>query len=132
MGGRCPLPWTWLSLDRYDNEPGGLLEHLLAALERIEPIDPDHHTSLLAEVAVDSSWALRRLAVLVSSMRSPYLLVLDHVEKVEDERCRDLIAAVALDLPEGSRLALASRAEPPIPTAQLGPAACWTRSVGTI
>ena len=116
---RCPLPWTWLSLDRYDNEPGGLLEHLLAALERIEPIDPDHRASLLAEVAVDSSWALRRLAVLVSSMRSPYLLVLDHVEKVEDERCRDLIAAVALDLPEGSRLALASRAEPPIPTARL-------------
>ena len=106
---RCPLPSTWLSLDRYDNEPGGLLEHLLAALERIEPIDPDHRASLLAEAAVDSSWALRRLAVLVSSMRSPYLLVLDHVEKVEDERCGDLIAVVALNLPEGSRLALASQ-----------------------
>ena len=65
--------------------------------------------SLLAEAAVDSSWALRRLAVLVSSMRSPYLLVLDHVETVEDERCGDLIAVVALNLPEGSRLALASQ-----------------------
>ena len=70
---RCPLPSTWLSLDRYDNDPGVLLGHLIAALERIEPIDPEHRASLLAEAAVDSSWSLRRLAVLVSSMQTPFL-----------------------------------------------------------
>src|SRR5262245_8805951 len=117
---RCSaLPSTWLSLDQHDSEPVVMLGHLLAALERIEPIDPERRRSLLAEAAVDSSWSLRHLAVVVSSMRTPFLLVLDHVESVKDERSGDMIAAVALNLPEGSRLALASRAEPPIPRARL-------------
>ena len=108
---RAALPSAWLSLDQHDSEPVVLLGYLLAALERIEPIDPERRRSLLTEAAVDSSWSLRHLAVVVSSMRTPFLLVLDHVETVESERSGDLIAAVALNLPEGSRLALASRAQ---------------------
>ena len=116
---RCPLSSAWLSLDEHDEEPIVLLDYLVAALERIEPIDPERRRSLLAEAAVDSSWSLRHLAVLLASMRTPFLLVLDHVETVKGERSGDLIAVVALNLPKGSKLALASRAEPPLPRARL-------------
>ena len=110
---------AWLSLDPQDNEPSVLLTSLLAALGRIEPIDPEVAGTLLAEAAVEPSWSVRRLAALVSSVRTPFLLVLDEVEAVEDQRGGDLLAALALNLPLGSRLALASRAEPPIPLARL-------------
>ena len=128
---RTALPSTWLSLDQHDNEPVVLLGYLLAALEQIEPIDPDRRRSLLTEATVDSSWSLRHLAVVVSSMRTPFLLVLDHIETVTSERSGDLIAAVALNLPEGSRLALASRhraAHPEPPVAGSGPGGrAWSR-----
>jgi LuxR family maltose regulon positive regulatory protein len=116
---RCPLPSAWLSLDQHDDEPGVLLRYLMAALERVEPTDPERWRSLLAEAAVDGSWSLRRLAVLVSSIQAPFLLVLDHVEAVKSKGSGDLIAVVALNLPEGSRLVLASRTEPPLPMARL-------------
>ena len=87
------------------------LASLLAALARIEPIEPNVERALLAD-SVEASWSLRRLAALVSSIRTPFLLVLDHVETVEDQRSHDLIAALALNLPAGTRLALASRRAP--------------------
>lgn len=116
---RSPLHSVRLSLDHYDDDPVVLLHYLLAALAEIEPVDPALRRSLLAEAAVDSSWSLRGLASLVASVQTPFLLVLDHVEQVQNQRCGDLIAAIALHLPDGSRLALASRADPPFPTARL-------------
>lgn len=116
---RCHLPSTWLSLDRHDNDPANLLGHLIAALERIEPADPERRASLLAAAAVDIRGSLPRLAAWVSSMQTPFLFVLDHVEMVEADSSRDLIAVLALNLPDGSRLALGSRVEPPIPTHRL-------------
>ena len=47
------------------------------------------------------------------------MLVLDHVESLHNDDCRDTIAEVALHLPAGSRLALATRADPPLPMARL-------------
>jgi LuxR family maltose regulon positive regulatory protein len=62
---------------------------------------------------------IRRLVVAVAAMREPFALVIDHVEVIQDVRCGDAIAELALNLPVGSRLALASRIEPPIPVARL-------------
>ena len=109
---------TWLSLDEHDNDPAVLLSYLVAALERVEPIDTEQRRMLLAEAA-DGSGSLRRVAAWVSSMQTPFLMVIDHVEAVRNPISGDLIAAVALNLPESSRLALASRTEPPIPVARL-------------
>jgi LuxR family maltose regulon positive regulatory protein len=116
---RSRLPSSWISLDQHDNEPGVLLGSIVEALERIEPTDPEYRQLLLAEAAVDISWALRRLSVMVSAVRTPFLLLLDHVEAVENKHSGDLLTVVALNLPEGSRLALASRAEPAILSARL-------------
>ena len=52
-------------------------------------------------------------------MKEPVVLVLDHVESLHNDECLDTIAELALHLPAGSRLALATRAEPPLPMARL-------------
>jgi LuxR family maltose regulon positive regulatory protein len=109
---------SWLSLDEYDNDPAVLLSYLVAALERVEPIDSEQRRMLLAD-ATGGSGSLRRIAAWVSAMQVPFLMVIDHVEAVRNPVSGDLIAAVALNLPEGSRLALASRTQPPIPVARL-------------
>jgi LuxR family transcriptional regulator, maltose regulon positive regulatory protein len=46
-------------------------------------------------------------------------LVLDHVELVSNQDCRDAVAELALHLPAGSQLAVATRSAPPLPMARL-------------
>ncbi len=110
---------TWLSLDDHDNDPGVMLSYLVCALERVEPVDAQQRRMLLVDAAIDGSSALRRIAAWVSSIRTPFSMVIDHVEAIRNPASGDLIAAVALNLPNGSRLALAARTEPPIPVARL-------------
>ena len=45
--------------------------------------------------------------------------MLDHAEAVTNRQCLNTIAELALRLPPGWRLALASRADVPLPTARL-------------
>ena len=63
--------------------------------------------------------AAPRLARAMGSMSQPVDLVLDHVEFVWNDECLDVIVELALHLPVGSRLAIATRAEPPLPLARL-------------
>jgi LuxR family transcriptional regulator, maltose regulon positive regulatory protein len=109
---------AWVSLDERDNDAGVLLSYIAAALDRVEPIDPVVLRSLASPAAVDAG-VLRRLVVAVSAMRVPFALVLDHVEVIENQRCRDALAEIALNVPPGSQLAMASRMDPPVPTARL-------------
>ena len=82
---RGPARSAWLSLDSHDNDPAVLLGYLAAALDGVEPSDPAVRRSLLPPAVVDVASSLHRLAVLVSSMRTPFTLVLDHVEVIQNE-----------------------------------------------
>jgi len=55
----------------------------------------------------------------VSAMTRPVTVVLDHVELLENRVCLDAVAELALGLPAGSQLALASRRQPTLPVALL-------------
>ena len=110
---------AWVSLDARDNDPGTLLGYLATALDRVEPMEPAVLRSLTAPASVDLAAGGHRLAVAASSMRVPFMMALDHVEVLHNPSCRDTIAQLALGLPAGSRLGLASRTEPPIPMSQL-------------
>jgi LuxR family transcriptional regulator, maltose regulon positive regulatory protein len=110
---------TWISLDHHDNDPGVLLRYLVEALERVDAADPKWRRTVLAQAGVDISSSVHLLASWIASMRTPFLLVLDHLEAIQSPLSGDLIAAVALNLPDGSQLALASRTAPPVPIARL-------------
>jgi LuxR family maltose regulon positive regulatory protein len=110
---------AWVSVDRHDNDPAVLLAYLAAALDRIEPIDPDVLQPLSLPGGVAAT-VVPRLVAEISSMTEPIWLVLDHVELLGNQECLDAVAELAVRLPAGSRLALASRSRPPLPTRLLG------------
>ena len=116
---RNPLPGAWLSLDALDNDPAVLLAYLASALQQI-PIGSNASLgSLTSPRPADLGSLLRRLAVVVSSIDTPFSLVLDHVEAIDTQPSCDTIAELAFNLPPGARLALASRRELPLPMARL-------------
>jgi LuxR family maltose regulon positive regulatory protein len=113
---RDPTRVAWLSIDRHDNDVSVLLPYAAAALDRIAPVDPE----LLKPPTRRSVTAgAARLANAMGGMTQPVVLVLDHVELLDDRECLDTIGELALHLTGGSRLALASRGEPPVPMPRL-------------
>ena len=116
---RNPRRVGWISVDHHDNDPVVLLTYLAAALDRIEPIDPDMLLPLSLPGVVAAT-VVPRLAAEVSSMTEPVWLVLDHVELLSNQECLDAVAELAVRLPEGSCLALASRSRPPLPMRSWG------------
>jgi LuxR family maltose regulon positive regulatory protein len=106
---------AWVAVDRRDNDPTVLLTDIAAALDRIEPIDPAIFQSLAAPGDAIASTAVPRLVAAIEAMSQPVALVLDHLEFLGNVHCLDTVGELALQLPTGSQLALASRARPPLP-----------------
>ena len=110
---------AWVSLDERNNDPEILLGCAAAALDRVEPIDPELlRTRWLGGPSIAAT-AVTRLAGAMSAMTEPVALVLDHLELVSNQDCRDAVAELALHLPAGSQLAVATRSAPPLPMARL-------------
>jgi LuxR family transcriptional regulator, maltose regulon positive regulatory protein len=110
-GGRV----VWLSVDRHDNDPAVLLTYLAAALDRVEPIDPRLARLLASPDA--TTGLVPRFAASLSSMTRPMTVVLDNLELLVNQECLDAVAEIALRLPKGSQVVLASRARPSLPEA---------------
>ncbi len=108
---------AWLSVDDRDNDPTVLLTYLAVALDRVEPIGAMAFGSLampgagLADVA--------RLGSVIASMDAPVAIVIDHAEALVSRECQDMVAELAVRLPAGSRLAIGSRQELPLPVPRL-------------
>jgi LuxR family transcriptional regulator, maltose regulon positive regulatory protein len=109
----------WVSTDRRDNDPVVLLTYLAAALDRVEPINPGLFRTLAAPGVSVVATVMPRFLSAVSAMTRPVTVVLDHVESLENRVCLDAVAELALGLPAGSQLALASRRQPALPVALL-------------
>src|SRR2546430_12914869 len=69
---------AWMSVDTRDNDPLVFLRHVVAAVNRIQPLDPRLLTALRAPPK--STWAstVERSLGAVASCDGPYLLVLAH------------------------------------------------------
>jgi LuxR family maltose regulon positive regulatory protein len=108
----------WVSVDQRDNDPAVLLTHIAVALDRVEPIDLRVMGRLVGPGAAMVG-AVARLVGAVAAMTQPVALVLDHVEPLVNQQCLDVVAELAVQLPQGSQLLLAARARPPLPVALL-------------
>ena len=114
---RRPSRVAWLSIDRHDNDLGRLIAYTAAALDRVDPIGTE--ALRVADGRHSVATVASRIAAVMSGMTEPVCLVLDHVEALHNDDCLDTIAELALHLPTGSRLAIGTRAEAPLPMARL-------------
>jgi LuxR family maltose regulon positive regulatory protein len=111
--------FAWVSVDEADNDPKVLLSYVAEALDAVEPIGERVFDALASAASSVPGSVVPRLASAFSSMISPIVLVLDDVHLLRDSECRAALSVLADHVPDGSRLALAGRAEPPLRIARL-------------
>ena len=111
--------FAWVSVDEPDNDPKVLLTYVAQALDEIEPIDQRVFAALTSPGSSVPGSVVPRLGAAFSSMTPPVVLVLDDVHVLHDRECRDALSVLAEHVPQGSRLVLAGREEPPLRIARL-------------
>ena len=112
-------PFAWVSVDEGDNDPKVLLTYIAEALDAVEPIDARVFDVLASPGTSVPGSVVPRLGSAFAAMSSPVVLVLDDVHVLQDRECRAALSVLADHVPDGSRLVLAGRAEPPLQIARL-------------
>jgi LuxR family maltose regulon positive regulatory protein len=116
---RSGQPFAWVSVEEPDNDPKILLTYVAEALDAVEPIDGRVFDALASPGSSVPGSVVPRLGSAFSSMSSPLVLVLDDVHVLRNSECRAALSVLADHVPDGSRLALAGRVEPPLRVARL-------------
>jgi len=111
--------FAWVSVDEPDNDPKVLLTYVAEALNEVEPVGDRVFAALASPGSSVPGSVVPRLGAAFSSMTSPVALVLDDVHVLRDAECRSALSVLADHVPDGSRLVLAGRDEPPLRIARL-------------
>ena len=114
---RDARPFAWVSVDERDNDPFVFLRHVVAAIDRIEPVGA--HVIEAFDGASDTIWdaIVPRLSSELSSRRSPLVIVLDGADALESTDSIEAIEILSDNLPRGSMIAVAGRSLPRLPIA---------------
>jgi len=111
--------FAWVSVDEADNDPKVLLTYVAEALDAVEPIDERVFDALASPASSVPGSVVPRLGSAFASVSTPVVLVLDDVHLLHDRECWAALSVLADHVPDGSRLALAGRARPPLRVARL-------------
>jgi LuxR family maltose regulon positive regulatory protein len=113
-------PFAWVSLDPSDDDPVRFWSYVIAALRTVVPGFGGAVLAALPNAGpglVDV--VLPRLINELAELPEPVVLVLDDLHVLGDELVHASLAFVIRHLPRTLHVALATRAEPPLPLARL-------------
>jgi LuxR family maltose regulon positive regulatory protein len=113
-------PAVWYSVDEGDNDPPRFLAYLSAALEKIEPalgelVSLGTRTASLPGVEAVLTPMINRLA----KTSQPFWLVLDDYHLIQNPYIHEAVSFLIAQRPAPLHLAIATRADPPLPLARL-------------
>jgi LuxR family maltose regulon positive regulatory protein len=111
--------FAWVSLDEKDNDPKVLFTYVAQALDAVQPVDQRVFDALSSPASSVPGSVVPRLGTAFAAMTTPVVLVLDDVHLVRNSECRAALSVLADHVPDGSRLVLAGRDEPPVQIARL-------------
>jgi LuxR family transcriptional regulator, maltose regulon positive regulatory protein len=111
--------FAWVSIDEKDNDPKVLLTYIAEALDAVEPVGERVFAALASPGSSVPGSVVPRLGAAFSSMTSPVVLVLDDIHVLNNRECKAAVSVLADHVPNGSRLVLAGRQEPPLRIARL-------------
>lgn len=117
--GRDPRPFASLTLGDAHNDPILLLEWVLDALDRIEPLPARVGAALSGPSPDLEGSVLPRLAEALASRRKGGVLVLDELEHLESPQSLAVVATLAESARPGTQVAVAARVGPALPLAKL-------------
>lgn len=123
------LPYAWFTLDTQDSDPTVFLTYLIEALRSMKRT-PESLTRAIGQTAqslLDSAEAAvspqRVLTVLVNELaeqiETPWLVVLEDYHYVTSPVVHQLVDFLLENAPEGLRLVISTRADPPLALARL-------------
>ncbi|MGZ6036233.1 MAG: AAA family ATPase, partial [Myxococcaceae bacterium] len=115
--GRTEVPGAWLSLDARDNDIVRFARYLAAAAARLAGGTED--SASFDTPSFDPELALAHILDCVAASGDGAILVLDDYHLIDDPAIHRLVASLVERLPPGARLAIATRADPPLPLARL-------------
>ena len=104
---------AWVSLDRLDDDPVGLLTLLASAFARATGRDQELAADMVGPGDSVLGRGAPRLAAALRSSEEPFLLVLDDLHELRSPICHDVLGILIAGVPPGSQIAVASRAAPP-------------------
>ncbi len=116
----CECPFAWLSLDEGDNDPARFLAYLVAAVQAIEQTFGEEILTLLQtpqSAKIDE--LLPMLINQLDEIAGPYVLVLDDYHLVSSAEIHRSMAFILDHQPQAMHVVIATRMDPPLPTAQL-------------
>ena len=114
------LPVAWLSLDVADDEPGRFFSYLLAALQTVdETLGQEIEGILRAGQLPPEDIVSATLINDILSVESPFLLVLDDFQVMQDEFILKVFQTLVINFPQSMHLVLLTREEPSLPLARL-------------
>ena len=107
-------PFAWLQLAVIHDDPVAFLTYLASTLKNVVAVD-DRLIELLAKPEPPIEEVILPGLGSAVEAAAPFLLVLDDAHLVGNPACWHYADVVLDQLPDGARLALASRGEPPLP-----------------
>jgi LuxR family maltose regulon positive regulatory protein len=109
---------AWLSLDEGDNDPSRFLAYLVAALQTVAENIGDEVPGGLPQSASPEE-SLAGLINQIHSAAGNFVLVLDDYHLIRARPVHDAVTLLIHHLPDNVHLAIATRADPPLPVARL-------------
>jgi LuxR family transcriptional regulator, maltose regulon positive regulatory protein len=115
-----PRECAWVSLDAADGDPGRFWSYVIGALRAVRPdVGEGALAALPAAGAAVNDTVVPLLVNDLAAVDEPLVLVLDDYHLVRGAAVHDSVAFLLRRLPAGVQLAVASRADPPLPLAAL-------------
>lgn len=117
---QADMQHTWLTLDEADNDPARFLTYLTAALCKIDPSVGSIFDGLLQNAPLPAvDLFLTPLINQLSNLARPFWLVLDDYHVIQNQTIHQVISFLIEYRPVSFRLAIATRADPPLPLSKL-------------
>ncbi len=104
---------SWVSLDRYDDDPALLLTLLATAYARVSPGNADLVADMGGLCVDVLGRAAPRLAHAFRSSAEPFVVMVDDLHELHASACHDALGVTISGIPKGSQLVVASRCEQP-------------------
>jgi LuxR family transcriptional regulator, maltose regulon positive regulatory protein len=113
-------PFAWVSLDRGDDDPARLWQHVICSLQRALPsLRAGEILRPLQRQVPDAEEALARLVNELASLAAPVVVILDDYHVIRERRCHEQLEFLLLRLPPSAQVVLSTRADPPLPLGRL-------------
>ena len=115
------LPNIWCRVDKGDNDPATFFNYLTVALREAKPHNKIALPHLTQESARDiTAFANRYFRELYRYLESPYLIVLDNYQEIEEDSClHEAIRVACTEQPQGNRILIITTKECPPMLARL-------------